>query len=559
MYLTNKKIDILINSNIISPITINLAYNMTIFFDITEIKYYLINFLNIKSIGNIICLDKRTYGLISSMPIYFEIMSCLSHRGRDKIFIRCLFLNACERGYLRLVSNLCVNDFNQITHVLDQGLIMACANHHIDTIKFLIKMGANINTNNGLAIQLAFLTKCEEDLLKFFLKYDISKFITQQFLKQHITNINTKMITFFASELLKDETQHNDILLEACRVGNLDLVKFLVNTSTNAQSIIDSAFARACQYGHFDLVQFLVEHGADVNTAELNFSVIRVPCHLKMNIVKYLVECGMNISSNALLYSACKRDCLDIVKYLVEHGANIHLHNDLALQIASEYGSLSVVVYLVENGANIHAESDAAFLKTNHIYVIKYFLENGVDVQTQNNLAIKRACRANNLDNIKLLINHGADVNVDNGSLLSIEYRPNLEIVTLLLKNGYVLCHEHYTDFFLIFREACEFASKYNTVQHWDRVNFYMEYRLRYDISDESLFQYIKMALIFDYFDIAKVLIESGANIHIHNEYLLMCACLKKRFDIAKLLIERGANIYCNPHIFLFVREHNLC
>jgi len=87
-----------------------------------------------------------------------------------------------------------------------------------------------------------------------------------------------------------------------------------------------------------------------------------------LEVMKYLVDCGVLINSVHLWNAVCSGD-LEIVKYLVEHGADINSKtlNSLGEYIGGEWifhracggGKLEIVKYLVENGADINWVSNA--------------------------------------------------------------------------------------------------------------------------------------------------------------------------------------------------------
>ena len=59
-----------------------------------------------------------------------------------------------------------------------------------------------------------------------------------------------------------------------------------------------------------------------------------------LTIVKYLIEDGADVNAMngmALMY-ACNYNHLDVVKVLIEAGSDIHAQEDKALIVASEWG-----------------------------------------------------------------------------------------------------------------------------------------------------------------------------------------------------------------------------
>jgi ankyrin repeat protein len=143
-----------------------------------------------------------------------------------------------------------------------------------------------------------------------------------------------------------NERARNVALKTASDVGNLEIVKYLVETLGTNINVLQDSLENAIRGNHFEVVKYLVEHGADIHE-----------------------------NDEAALNSASLNGYLDIVKYLVEHGANIHGQEDDALINASARGHLDVVKYLVDHGANLHAQNNGALSwarKNKHRSVVEY-------------------------------------------------------------------------------------------------------------------------------------------------------------------------------------------
>ena len=85
-----------------------------------------------------------------------------------------------------------------------------------------------------------------------------------------------------------------------------------------------------------------------IKSSELNLIFCRSAKYNYFNIVKYLVNQGINVHvwcDYALRWSA-RNGHLKIVKYLISKGADIHANNNEALQWSIENGRLRVSEYL---------------------------------------------------------------------------------------------------------------------------------------------------------------------------------------------------------------------
>ena len=181
--------------------------------------------------------------------------------------------------------------------------------------------------------------------------------------------------------------------------------------------------------------------------------------------VKRLVELGANIHTeyDQPLVLSSKNGHSEIVKFLVENGANIHAQDDEALVLSSENGHLEIVKFLVENGANIHAQDDAALRLSSedgHFEVENFLLTNATNLtrvvadirnrqarrqDTTSNVNLNKELitsseNGDNLENIRRLIQKGADVNTkdENGEtpLLWANVYGKLDVVKFLVESG---------------------------------------------------------------------------------------------------------------------------
>lgn len=136
-----------------------------------------------------------------------------------------------------------------------------------------------------------------------------------------------------------------------------DLIQIKPRSARDA--VVNGAYAE-----RLDWIIVGLKNGADINTYLGNYPIVIAADIGNLDIVKYLVEHGadIHIAHDVSLRTASEHGYLDIVKYLVEKGANI---NDVdiytkPLSSASENGHLDVMKFLVENGADVHARNNEA-------------------------------------------------------------------------------------------------------------------------------------------------------------------------------------------------------
>jgi FOG: Ankyrin repeat len=259
---------------------------MTNPFDIPELKYMIINLLDLKSIGQMVQINREFKDFIQDMPIYLELQTCLNciqhglkaydkrYNFREKIFI-----SACANACRNIIDNFWKGGITCVSAstILDTSLRLACENGHLEVAKFLVEKGANIHASYDLALQWA----CKNGHL------EVTKFLVEKGANIHV---------------------YNDWALKlACSKNHLEVAKFLVDKGANIHADNDCALAWACGFGHLEVTKFLVNKGANIHAD--NDYALRWAClsgHLE--VAKFLVDKRANIHASHYTY-----------QYLVKH------------------------------------------------------------------------------------------------------------------------------------------------------------------------------------------------------------------------------------------------
>jgi ankyrin repeat protein len=162
---------------------------------------------------------------------------------------------------------------------------------------------------------------------------------------------------------------------------------------------------------------------------------------------------------------------LNNIKLLIENGADVKEKNNSAICLAAYYGDLETFIYLKECGGNIHANNNEPFFNAvgRNLDIVKYLVQLGynynippegylggfpgqacdhfptlyyfvnelkLNPHLDEDAAFAYACRSGNLECVKLLLNHGADIhNQDNRSLIFACELNHEHIVDFLLEN----------------------------------------------------------------------------------------------------------------------------
>ena len=206
------------------------------------------------------------------------------------------------------------------------------------------------------------------------------------------------------------------------------------------ERMLDSDFIKLCRKGSVSEVQAAIANGADVNTrddkdcpplmaacAHNNTAVVRLLLdsganpNIKMsedwtvlmyavtendidfNIIKMLIDAGIDVNAKneyngtALVRAIRWTSRIDIIKLLLESGADINIDGAYGWD-DMEYGSGNALAACVDGGIN----SD----------ILNLILKYGGDINQGNGALLRRAAWMGQVDNIRKLLEAGADVNI---------------------------------------------------------------------------------------------------------------------------------------------------
>lgn len=151
------------------------------------------------------------------------------------------------------------------------------------------------------------------------------------------------------------ETHSNRPLSEACKTGNLDIVKLLVEHGATAENILFTGWSplycvvMSYHKDDFEMVKVLLENGADPYTdiSSNEPIVFKVAQNLPING-------SISTSIKAFYSNDVATDITRIVNLLIDKNSidEKGYNGNTILMYASEHGKLSLVEYLLSEGAN---------------------------------------------------------------------------------------------------------------------------------------------------------------------------------------------------------------
>jgi ankyrin repeat protein len=264
------------------------------------------------------------------------------------------------------------------------------------------------------------------------------------------------------------------ILLLACRSScHVDIIELLLSHGVALESRSakgSSPFWIACQEGNLEIATLLESKGANINHkindgASSLYIASQNGC---IKVVEFLVSKKVRVDEPGAggatsLYIAAQCGRTEVMDILIAAGANVNKINNIpsgglcntAVCTAARVGHLKAVELLVSKGALVSKESVFCAILSNHGQVLEFLLSKrtfGINECIGNQLPpLLWYAASEGQDNIiKILLSHGADVNVkskEKGStpLYIASNKGYLKTMEILLSRG-ACVHERDND-----------------------------------------------------------------------------------------------------------------
>lgn len=310
-------------------------------------------------------------------------------------------------------------------------------------------------------------------------------------------------------------SKEEKLLFEAIRRGDLDEIKNTLEITDNA--VTDATFEiRSCfggssgtvlhaAIGKPEVIKLLLDKGADIDSFNNsgNTPLIVAANRGEIETIEVLLKHGANINkrkggdSTALSRGVHH---INVVKLLLDGGADPNIADEFGktpLWYASAYkGNINIVNLLLENGADITVQAKKykeTLLHISALYghdeLVKLYLEKGLDVNVSDNRGYTPLYWSISSDNSEF-----------NNSNVNVPKKTNNKVTQLLLVNGAKIDDQ----------SAKYFPWSGNTAL----VQLGLEKNIDVDVRDEFGRTPLHMATIQGNLELAKWLIEKGANVN---------------------------------------------
>ncbi|UYV66639.1 TNKS2, partial [Cordylochernes scorpioides] len=365
--------------------------------------------------------------------------------------------------------------FNEKNKEFLAPLHIAVDKSHYDVVDALLKNGAKVNVLDGLG-QTA-LHRCGREgnlqAVRLLLSYGVDPSIIslQGYTAFQVARDNVQKLILDPPRRGADMEYQ---LLEAARTGDLEVVKRILTARSHLVNCRDEEGRQstplhfAAGYNRVSVVEILLRHGGDVHAKDKGGLV---PLHNACSyghyeVAELLVRSGGPVNAADLwkftpLHEAAAKGKADIVKLLLRHGADPTKKNrdgHTPLDLVKE-GDQDVADLLRGRCAGGDAALLEAAKKGNLARVMRLVTRDNIncrDSQGRNSTPLHLAAGYNNIEVVEFLLEHGADVNVqDKGGLIPLHNASSyghVDIAALLIKHhtevnatdrwGYTPLHE---------------------------------------------------------------------------------------------------------------------
>jgi ankyrin repeat protein len=168
----------------------------------------------------------------------------------------------------------------------------------------------------------------------------------------------------------------------------------------------------ACIRGHDKVVKILLSVGASID----NGTISSVMYDNQVEIIRLLLSNGQNIISAYNLQQASGYGGVKIFKLLLNAGISVHINNNFALKNAVKNSNTQIVKILLKAGVTVR-DDIVEWIEYKDTEIVRMLLYAGVNVLVYG-YAIIEASKGGYLETVKLLLDNGADIHINEDNSL---------------------------------------------------------------------------------------------------------------------------------------------
>ena len=309
-------------------------------------------------------------------------------------------------------------------------------NEHSDIVKYLISRGADIESCDLMDRTIIYIAcdRQDVDMVEFLMKchVNVNMYNAIGYTPLHVAcernNKRIVEILLTRSELLNNTTDIRGYtpLHIACQNDNIEIVKMLINNyaACGTNKIFDERmFRKECPSKLFEEIKKIYI------PKELSLQIYDAVYYNQNDKVQKLIKYGADVNTRgqytdvSILHNACNVGNINIVTMLVNH-------EDIDINIVQTHEKRcpTPIFYAIKFG---------------HINIIKLLLEHGADIDIRNiqgNTVLHQAAMMGNIEIINLLIQNRAHIQAKcNDGLTALDYaawNSDKDLMGVLLRAG---------------------------------------------------------------------------------------------------------------------------
>ena len=244
---------------------------------------------------------------------------------------------------------------------------------------------------------------------------------------------------------------------------NFELVNLLIDKGADLETYGPEALEVAAELRYFEIAALLLDRGTAINNYGKVFTGLQAAVQSgNREFAQYLIERDADINAPAsavggrtALQAAAEKGDLEIVALFLEQHADVNAPPALAEGLTGLKAAISgwgsnevkgkIFKLLLDNGALINRPGYETstilhdLIKQGQEDLIRLAVQAGININrmssgTEGKTPLQTAASEGDLEVVKLLLEHGAEVNAPPGYTTSSE-RPQIEILQLLIDN----------------------------------------------------------------------------------------------------------------------------
>ena len=458
-------------------------------------------------------LNERYTGTTTKLDMASRILKSLVRYAMDKGVNADLELKLAETAITALNSNDApIDELDTISHNIDSKYIVydTCVkaiNAHkerkfVDTLAMFNKILSQ--GNEHLLKRACLACKFEVDLKDF---YEYTLFLRACEKAYHL-NV-AKFLVSMGANIQSRARFETSALHVAAESGELPIVYYLIEELTvdknSGDQLGTTALHIAAKAGNLPLMTYLIERNAKVDAVNSSgdtplLKSCRWCSNKTLDTVKFLIANGANIKAitnvkETILHESCEGYSFECVKYLFDtYGLEklglqsveaTDVHGRTLLSGGCRWGLLETVIYLVEEKkANIHAVDNTgetiffAACAGGTLPIVRYLIQKGVDKMKCDKIGMSpfhAACKEDQLDVVKNFVDteHSSILGLDQSGMNALHCACSgaaLDVVRYLIEKGVPLETPDAKN-----RTALYFAATWAIGGHDDTVKFLLE------------------------------------------------------------------------------------